>query len=260
MMSMEFRLPHHGAALAVIWLFLVWIVPSVALAQNASDIPDLAGQLESALASHSRQMDQIEKVLANDNPDQERLTRLREVLQTLDDKILSNVLEIQPALSSLKSRLVRLPPAPKEGDPAEPEEIANERKALSDANAKTLLAMRDAELMTVRAGDLLDKVLVARRNLFVSRLFERRFLDTETVDVTRRESARYVDTVGGTIYVWLRSIVQNDFWKLALAIGLTVLVGIVLSMVLRPLRRDVLLGNSSVSSIGRCWAEIGYLC
>jgi len=234
---MGFGLLHRGAVLVLAWLLLVCVGLGVGSAQNTSNIPNLAGQLETALAPYAKRLDQIDEVLANDNPDQERLTRLREALETLDDRILASVLEIQPARSSLKSRLDRLPPAPKEGEPAEPEEIASERKALSDANAKTLLAMRDAELMTVRAGDLLDKVLVARRNLFVSRLFERRFLDAETVNVTGQESGRYTNTVGGTLYVWLRSIIQNSFWKLLLAIGLTVLVGVLLRMVLRPLRR-----------------------
>jgi len=234
---MGFRLLHRGIALVVTWLLFAWVVSSIVSAQNTSNLPNLAGQLETALVPYSQRLDQIDKVLADENPDQEWLTRLREDLDTLHDKILSSVLEIQPAISSQKSRLDRLPPAPKEGDPAEPEEIASERKALSDANAKTLLAMRDAEFMTVRAGDLLDKVLVARRNLFVSRLFERRFLDAKTVNVTSQESGRYVDAVGGTIYVWLRSIIQNNSWKLALAIGLTALVGMLLHMVLRPLRR-----------------------
>ncbi|MDD9910701.1 MAG: mechanosensitive ion channel [Ahrensia sp.] len=200
-------------------------------------MPDLAGQLTKSLAPIDERLNRIEAAISEQDLSTEQLNRLRAELEGLDDDVLGRVIELQPELSDLKARLQRLPDPPKEGDPAEPQEIANERQALSDASAKATLAMRDAELMAVRAGNLLDRVLSQRRELFVSRLFERRFIDSQTVTVTMDEAGRYAALVVSSISGWIRSLFEFNLLRLLAALALTAIVGVLLSIMLRPLRR-----------------------
>ncbi len=221
----------------LIWLAIACAAPATAFSQNSSPLPDVAGRLEIALQPFNQRLAEIEKILSEGVSNQNQLSELRLELEKLDNEILSRVIQIQPAISNLKAQLDRLPAAPAEGEPDEPEEIAAERKTLSDANAKATLAMRDAELMTVRAGNMLDEVLAARRNLFISRLFERRFIDGETVDVVANETGRFSSRFFRTMARWVRSEIQNNPWSVLFAFGLTAFVGFLLHMVLRPLRR-----------------------
>ncbi len=228
---------HRLFATVLVWLVIASTCSGAAFSQDNSPVPDIAGRLEAALQPYNERLAEIQGILQDGSLDQDQLSKLRLELEKLDNEVLNRVIQIQPAISELKTKLDRLPPAPAEGDPEEPDEIAAERKALSDANAKATLAMRDAELLTVRAGNMVDEVLAARRNLFISRLFERRFIDSETVDVVSNETGRYSQRFFRTMTGWVRSEIQNKPWTALFASGLTAFVGFLLHMVLGPLRR-----------------------
>ena len=234
---MKFRWLHLYLAFAVLLLAFSGFGASPAKAQQLAKEPDLAARLNESLKPFNQRLSTIERNLTEGNLDLERLTRLRTELEKIDGEILQRVVAVQPGFSDLTSRLDRLPKPPTEGEPAEPEEIATERQSLSDAKATTLLAIRDAELMTIRAGHLLAGVLDKRRELFISNLFEQHHLDAETLGVVRRDFDRYSGNIISTVYVWLRSLFLNNLGELSLVIGLVAAIGIILHSILRPLRR-----------------------
>jgi len=81
--------------------------------------------------------------------------------------------EVTPQRDALQSQLEKLGDPPGEGDPAEPEAVANERASLQAQVNSLDATIRAAEASRVRANQYSERIQTRRRNLFTSQLFER---------------------------------------------------------------------------------------
>lgn len=197
----------------------------------------VAEQLKASMDPIAERLAEIERMLDRQRLDESKLTELRLELENTDDRILDRVTAMQPQISAIDTRLVRLPPPPADGEPDEAEQIAAERKALIDARAKAILAIRDAELLAVRSKKLLDRVLGKRRSLFVSALLTKRTLDFHVIETVVEQSGGYAHAIWSTMSTWFTGLFRFNLAKLLLLLLLTSIVGLMLHMLLRPLRR-----------------------
>lgn len=75
--------------------------------------------------------------------------------------------EISPKLNSLRERFAQLGPLPAEGQPKESDVIASKREALSKEIANSDGTVKAAQLVIVKARQIRDQIVEARRSRFV---------------------------------------------------------------------------------------------
>mgnify|MGYP000094282813 FL=1 len=153
-------------AVQIIWLAFALLLSTVcgALAQVQTD---LAERMSESIKPLVEQTSRIEEKLAAGKLSEKALTDLRQDLERLNGEALERITRFQPNILSLNQAYDRLPPKPAEDQPAEPEEIAAERKRLADLKARTTLAIKDAELISVKSVSLMNRVLEERRSQFL---------------------------------------------------------------------------------------------
>ncbi|MBC7283708.1 mechanosensitive ion channel family protein [Hoeflea sp.] len=105
--------------------------------------------------------------------DDSALVELKLELDALARGMLDIGVSLRPRLTEIKARIDELGPVPAEGEPAEPAAIVEERARLAAERARINTLTGRAEGVTVRAGDLGDRITEARRELFANTLFKR---------------------------------------------------------------------------------------
>ncbi len=229
-------------AFAATALMLVALFAStlISLAQEpglGSSPATIATKLQITIKPLAERLLEAEGKLRNNELNDQELTALRAELDAISNDVLESVTRYQPEVSDVTAAFDRLPPPPAEGAPPEPEDIAAERKRLSDLRASTTLAMREAEALTVRSATLVAAVLERRRAQFVSSLLKRRDLDSRLFHETWERGPAESVAVWDTFAVWVRTTIQYKFLSLLAAFAATAVSGFVLYWVLRPLRR-----------------------
>ena len=139
----------------------------------ADDIRKVADSLVSRHQSISARLESDA-----DSLDQRFLERSREELKILTTDSLTILSPFIPRISSMLSRLRNLSAVG--DDESEPLEIRLEREFLSQQKALVLLAIKDAELVSLRSRKLSDDILVQIRNRFLTHLFDRHSVSSVT--------------------------------------------------------------------------------
>lgn len=168
--------------------------------------------LASAEADIGRLQERVDENAANDS----RLIDLKLEAEALARSMLDIGVSLRPRLSEIKARIDQLGPPPGEGEPAEPEALAEERARLAEERAAINQLTGRAEAVSVRASEIGDTISGLRRDLFAETLFKRTEIGpglmAEAMDALEEEISQFQRSYGS----WLR-FVWSFKWEALLA-------------------------------------------
>ena len=145
-----------------------------AAAKPAAPKPAVSEQIQNVrdrLDTAKADLEQREKLVTGPNVGPGDLTRARDGIEAIADKI-RHVIDITtPRLEAARERLTQLGPKPKEGE--EGEDVARERAEREHAVAEIDETQRLARSLLVQSDQIIDQVSNRRRAAFTRGLFER---------------------------------------------------------------------------------------
>ncbi len=221
----------HLCFLSFLALGAVTLLPATfgtaqsAHAQTASTPATDNKTIRSQLEKHKAALDIIEKSLNGDAMTGEQLQAARAQISPLTDAVQQGIADIAPRIAATKARLDQLGPKPKEGDPAESPEVANERAEKEATYSEFLETERLGKVNLVQAEQLMTELSDKRRALFQRQIFGR------TTSIANPELWFSVVTaipqemmsVRGLISDWLRQIRDNATLGSFILFGLALL-------------------------------------
>jgi small-conductance mechanosensitive channel len=144
--------------------------PGRAQGQPAADPPAPA-----ALSSDQIKMalDTAEAAINDENVSSEKLVELRETISTLALALRSSCEEIEPRAREIAERLKQLGPAPPKDGPPESQDVANERKQLTESSTEIEGDVKQTRLLLLRADQLGERISEKRHALYARELFAR---------------------------------------------------------------------------------------
>lgn len=228
--------PFSNFVVAVFFCFAA-IAGVSAQANNTARSSELAKEIAAALAPIVKRVDQIDVGINSDDLSLKQLTEFRTELLQIERDIIESSASFLPKISEIDGQIDRLPPLPAAGQPKEPEPIEEQRKVLLIEKAEVTIALKDGELLAVRAGNLDTRVLEARRALFVTSLLQRQPFDTEVTSQIRQNFGVLSGQVGTTLAQWVQyqfKAHQSSLVVLFLALGA---LAMLLIGGLRPIRK-----------------------
>lgn len=147
---------------------LAWAQPNVKPSANSSS--DTPAGVDAQLTQMRARLDAILKGLDN-HPTDESLDRWGSEVQKLQNKADSLTGTLTPKLADITARLNQLGPVPTGAK--EPPDVADQRRQLVKANNAIDSQLKLAKLLTVEAGQLVDRVSTERRKQFQAQMGER---------------------------------------------------------------------------------------
>ena len=143
----------------------------LALAQDAAPASQPAPVSVDQLNSQLEQMRQA--LTDTDKLGDAALQDLRTRAQTLQQQADQLVAGLAPQSDALKAKLDVLGPAPEKGQPAEPPEVANQRKQLNKDKADLDAQVKQAKTVSLESQQLASQIAALRRQLFEAQLSQR---------------------------------------------------------------------------------------
>lgn len=125
-----------------------------------------------ALDQWAEQIKAQEEAIAGEATTDEELRAIPDVLEALREEIVAQRAKLKPKLQDARERLAKLGPPPEEGAPKESAEIAAQRKRLEADVAAIDGKLKQADILFVRAGQLIDAANNERRDRFTESLFQ----------------------------------------------------------------------------------------
>ncbi len=148
------------------------------------------------------------------------LRELPGILDGLRLEIRNFITELTPKRSEAQSRLDKLGPAPKEGEPEEAAEIAAQREVLGGEVATYDGLIKQAQVQFVKVGQIIDSANAARRDRFTRSLLEP-VLNFYSPSLWRQAFAAVPDQMNWAMrYVsgWLGEVAGGGLWRLVAAL------------------------------------------
>ncbi len=153
-------------------IFLALLLPALLLLAAAFNFA-LAQEQEPPTAKLQRELARIEAGIAEHSANDERLVALRVETDKLAKSLIDFGVSFRPELGRINARLEELGPAPKEGEPAEPDIVVAERKELASRKAAINAELAAAERLSIRTNEASAAISDLRRELFANTLFRR---------------------------------------------------------------------------------------
>ncbi|WP_164919688.1 DUF3772 domain-containing protein [Hansschlegelia zhihuaiae] len=156
-------------SLSVLLRALTLALALIGAAAQVSAQNDPAAAIDAARAD----LDRIETRLSDAKLHDEELAALRDRIAPMTIALESAISQLAPQLSAADARLAQIGPKPKEGEPAESDEVARERDAQAQSRKQVDDAIKRGRLLQVEAMQIDAQITERRRTLLASRLFER---------------------------------------------------------------------------------------
>jgi potassium-dependent mechanosensitive channel len=155
---------------AVFWTVAgAFLVSAAALDNAARAESSEAPSLESIKSS----LDEIEAAVGGDDVTAETLAGFRQTLNTAADALRDMIDELEPRTREAEERLKQLGPAPAKDAPPESADIVHEREELTKQFSELDGELKQARVLSLRIGQLSDRVSQRRHALYASELFAR---------------------------------------------------------------------------------------
>jgi potassium efflux system protein len=171
-------------------------------------------------------LDEMEKELAKPDISDERLTQLRDDLNTLRSDTRNMADQARPEVRVLQDDLAALGPPPAGGAPPEAPNVVARRKSLNDHLAEAEGAIKEAELLITRADRMAAEVKALRRVRFTERVLTPG-MSPLSPTVWRKAwpelSAALTAAYQGLLDLLSGDGITSGAWGMALAFGLGVL-------------------------------------
>ena len=200
----------------LILLAVAAAAPQAAMAQPSDTVADAPAQPQNGIVADQRnkldaiakQVDAIEKKIDASAEDDLALVEIRSELEPVDKALLESGVAFRPRLTEINSRIEQLGAPPAEGQPAEPELVSNERRALANEKAEINVLLGKAEDLSVRVNGLASKIQTMRRDLFANMLTKRYQLSQAFSGEVGQEIQTEFSTFNRSISSWLRFAFQ----------------------------------------------------
>lgn len=191
--------------------------PPAAAQPAAAPSTSVVAEQREKIDALSKQVYAIDKKIDANDLDDAGLVAIRTQLEAVDKALLESGVAFRPRLAEINSRITQLGSPPAEGQPAEPEMVTNERRALTNEKAEINVVLGKAEDLSVRVNGLVNKIATMRRDLFTSMLTKRYDLgeafNGEVGQAVQSEWRRLYYSISS----WFRFIVQFKFRAVLLA-------------------------------------------
>ncbi len=210
---------------------LLALAASVAIGFAQEEVKQRLEQAKAAL-------DRIEQSLQRQDIDQSSLQELRNELDPLIDRLRELVGELEPATKEVEDRLRELGPRPEQGR-TEDLAITQQREETQRRFATVDADLRQARLLSVRAGQISERLADKRRELLTRQLFERSasILDPNLWRDAAASLPRYAMGFGFFFDDWLRAVGNSGSLFGFVLLALTLALAVVLYW---PVRRRLL--------------------
>jgi potassium efflux system protein len=155
----------------VLWTLAaaVLLIASAVFERNASAE---SGE-EPSVEEIKKSLDEIEAAVDSEDITAETLAGFRDTLNSSADILRKKIDWLEPRAQEAGDRLKELGPAPAKDAPAESPEIASQRKELTEQFNDVDGELKQARVLTVRTGQLGDRVAQKRHALYANELFAR---------------------------------------------------------------------------------------
>jgi potassium-dependent mechanosensitive channel len=210
----------------MVLLFLAFVLLPI-----SARAADNTGQ-ESELKHLVDRLVSIESSIDKNAEDDTGLVKLRIDLDAFSKALINFGVSLRPRFNEINARLEEIGPPPKEGEPAEPEALAKERRELLEEKAQKNALLGEAETLSIRASKAIEKVDSLRRELFANRLFKRVEIDVAIGgDILSaflgelRKAGQQVSSRTAFMYSFRRGELFSAT-ALSLVIGLVILFGV----------------------------------
>src|SRR6476619_2735028 len=128
---------------------------------------------EPSIEELKKSLDEIEAAVDSEDITAETLAGFRDKLNSAADILRKKIDWLEPRAKEAEDRLKELGPAPAKDAPAESPEIASQRKELTEQFNDVDGELKQARVLTVRTGQLGDRVAQKRHALYANELFAR---------------------------------------------------------------------------------------
>jgi potassium-dependent mechanosensitive channel len=128
---------------------------------------------EPSVEDIKKSLDEIEAAVDGEDITAETLAGFRDTLNSSADILRKKIDWLEPRAQEAEDRLKELGPAPAKDAPAESPEIASQRKELTQQFNDVDGELKQARVLTVRTGQLGDRVAQKRHALYANELFAR---------------------------------------------------------------------------------------
>jgi len=124
-----------------------------------------------ALDQWTDQLKAQEQAIADEATTDDELRAIPELLEAVRESIVEQRAALKPKLQDARERLTKLGPPPEDGAPKESAEIAAQRERLEKEVASLDGKLKQADILFVRAGQVIDEANEERRERFTESLF-----------------------------------------------------------------------------------------
>ncbi len=221
------------------WLRLLLVLvaaaafsPSAATGQEqAPAASDLVATQRQVLQKLTAEADDLDKKIQQNGDDDAKLVDIRLQLEELSRQALASAVAFRPRMAEINARLEQLGPAPAEGQPAEPDIVAGERKALTAEKAEINAATAVAQSLSIRVSGLTDKIAATRSALFRNLLAKRYELADAFAGRVVSDAQEEFSSFHGAVSSWLTFVFKYKFQAvlaatlMALAAAAVLLIG-----------------------------------
>ena len=180
--------------------------PANAAAPETPPVSPAIVSAEEKLAAAESDMSRLSERVDENTDNDGALVDLKLELETLARGMLDIGVSLRPRLTEIKARIEQLGAPPANGEPAEPDAIAEERARLNEERAQINALTGRAESITVRASELGDRITEARRELFANTLFKRTEIGTSLFSDALVAFAQESSDVQRTYGSWLKFV------------------------------------------------------
>lgn len=164
-------------------------------------------KMRANLATIRSQLDTFRQRVQQDIDDDGSLAELRVRAEEIAGEMQAASTRLQDREKQIGDRLTALGEAPKEGQPAEPPLVAQERNRLLNERAELNVVVENASNLSESANQLGNTITTLRRNLFAQTLFRHTDMSAdlflEAGQATVAEVSNFVRTISGwSGFVW----------------------------------------------------------
>ncbi len=201
-------------------------------AQTASS-DELVAEQQKALKALVAKTDNFAKQIDDNQEDDGALVDIRTQLEELSRQALGTATVFRPRLTEINARLEQLGPPPAQGQPAEPDIVATERKALTTEKAEINAVIAGAQTLSVRIATMGDKISTLRSELFRKTLTKRYALNDLLSTKLAVDANTEFSNLSGAVSSWFSFVLKFKYQAALAATLMALAAALVLHIVVR---------------------------
>ncbi len=160
------------------------------------------------IASLRTRLDALSAEVERRASDDAALTDIKVRVDSLIRDVLKVSVDLRPRLNEIKSRLDQLGEPPKDGQPAEAEEVTQERHKLTANRLEVNTLTGQAEDISIKASELSNAITRMRRELFAEQLFAHTEISAEVFSQAASSFVAEASDFKRTLGSWVTFILK----------------------------------------------------